>query len=273
VDVPKKDHWSVTMLLANKVAFVSGIGPGMGRDVAVLFAEHGADVVLGARSAATVDEVKVAVENHGRKALGVPLNIADPDACRAAVDEAISVFGRIDVLVNNAFHSGDFNTFVDADLTKWQSTMNVNFFGTLKLTQLVVPAMKEQGDGRIVMINSIAPLRVEPGSGAYSASKSALATATKTLARELGPWGIRVNGVHPGHIWSAKLEQHLRATANAEGISYERKLSQVKAETCLGYLPDSAEIAGSVLFFASDLSKPVTGQALGVNAGQYFQGF
>jgi NAD(P)-dependent dehydrogenase (short-subunit alcohol dehydrogenase family) len=261
------------MLLKDKVAFVSGIGPGMGRDIAVLFAENGADLVLGSRTASKVDAVAAEVEKIGRRVARVQLNIADPDSCRDAVAAAVETFGRIDILVNNAYHQGDFRPFEEADIDKWRKVMNVNFFGTLELTQRVVPVMKSQKDGRIVMINSISAVEPEPGNGAYSASKAALAAATKALARELGPYGIRVNGVHPGAIWSDKLQQHLNNLAAAEGITYAKKLNALENETCLGYVPGSDEIAGSVLFLASDLSKPVTGQAIGVNAGQWFQGF
>jgi NAD(P)-dependent dehydrogenase (short-subunit alcohol dehydrogenase family) len=261
------------MLLENKVAFVSGVGPGMGRDIALLLAENGADVALGARTRTNVEGVADEIETLGRKAIRLSLNIADRDSCRQAVDDVTSTLGRIDILVNNAFHRGDFSVFEDADLTKWRKTMDVNFFGTLDLTQLVVPIMKRQGDGRIVMINSIASLDIESGNGAYAASKSALATATKTLAREFGRYGIRVNGVHPGAIWGDQLQAHLRKVADTEGTTFEAKVAEFERATSLGYIPDSAQIAGSVLFFASDLSKPVTGQALGVNAGQWFQGF
>ena len=151
--------------------------------------------------------------------------------------------------------------------------MDVNLWGTLQLTQTVVPVMKKQRDGRIVMVNSMSAVRTEPRYGAYAASKSALATATKTLAHELGQYGIRVNGIHPGYIWSDKVEWYINFMAEKEGITYEEKKAHLEAETALGYLPHSSEIAGSVVFFASDLSKCVTGQALGVNGGHWFQGF
>jgi NAD(P)-dependent dehydrogenase (short-subunit alcohol dehydrogenase family) len=261
------------MLLQDTVAFISGVGPGMGRDVALLFADHGADVVLGARTLTKVEAVAAEVEGRGRRALPLVLDIADAQSCRQAVDAAKGMFGGIDVLVNVAFFQGDFRAFDRADLSTWRHTMDVNFFGTLQLTQLVAAEMKKQGSGRIVMINSISALDMEAKLGAYAASKSALATATKTLALELGRHGIRVNGVHPGAIWGEGLKQHLEVVADAQGTTFEAKLAELEATTCLGYVPHSSEIAGTVLFLASDLAKPVTGQAIGVNAGQWFQGF
>ncbi|MGI8663486.1 MAG: SDR family oxidoreductase [Acidimicrobiales bacterium] len=260
-------------LLEGKIAVVSGIGPGMGRDISLLLAQNGADVVLGARTIERCEAVAKEIEDVGRDALAVRLDITDGGSCAAAASAATDAFGRIDILVNNAFEDGDHRPFEKADLARWRTTMDTNFFGTLQLTQAIVPVMKEQGDGRIVMVNSMSSTKIEARAGAYAASKAALATATKTLAKELGPFGIRVNGIHPGYIWSDKVEWYVNFMAEKEGISYAEKLAELEAETCLGYLPHSSEIAGSVLFFASDLAKCVTGQALGVNSGHHFQGF
>jgi NAD(P)-dependent dehydrogenase (short-subunit alcohol dehydrogenase family) len=256
-------------LLAGRVAVVSGVGPGLGRDVALQLAAHGADVVLGARGEAHIAAVAAEVEAMGRRAVPVQVDVTDPDACHAAVAACLDTFGRVDVLVNNAFHDGDFARFEDADLDSWRRTMEVNLWGTLHMSRAVVPAMREQGDGRIVMINSMSVRRIRPRFGAYAASKAALESATKTLAAELGPYGIRVNGIHPGYIWGPSVQAYFAHQAARRGVDPEDVYREVAGETCLGYLPTPAEIAGSVVFFASDLSKPVTGQSLGVNAGHW----
>ena len=260
------------MLLKDKVALISGVGPGLGRDIALAFAAHGATVVLGARTEARVREIAGEVEAAGGTAHAVTLDITDEDSCAAAVAAAAGTYGRLDVLVNNAFDDGDFSTFERADLTAWRRTMDTNFFGTLQLTRAAVAPMKEQHDGRIVMVNTMSVHRINARFGAYAASKAALATATKTLAMELGPHGIRVNGIHPGYIWGPSVEQYFAYQAQRRGISPQDVYDEVASETALGYIPPSSEIAGSVVFFASDLSKPVTGQALGVNAGHWFVG-
>jgi NAD(P)-dependent dehydrogenase (short-subunit alcohol dehydrogenase family) len=172
--------------------------------------------------------------------------------------------------VNNAFHDGDFKRFEDADLDAWRQVMEVNFFGSLQLTQAAVPALKQRDDGRIVMVNTMSTQRIRPKFGAYAASKAALATATKTLALELGAHGIRVNGVHPGYIWGDSVEWYLNHQAERRGVPFETVYDEVAGETALNYLPSSAEIAGTVVFLASDLSKPITGQAINVNAGHWF---
>ncbi len=258
------------MMLEGKVAVVSGIGPGMGRDISLALAAEGADLVLGGRTQAKLDAVAEEVEALGRSALAVVCNVADADSCVALADAAADRFGGIDILVNNAFHRGDDTQLLDAELKRWHTVMEVNFFGALNMTRAVVPHMERRGDGRIVMINTMSTERIQAGSGAYAASKAALKSMTKTLARELGPKGIRVNGIHPGYIWGDSVEWYFNFLAEQRGITFQEVYDEVAAETCLGYLPSSAEIAGTVVFFASPLAKAVTGQSLGVNAGHWF---
>lgn len=266
---------TVAGLVDGKVALVSGIGPGMGRDISLLLAEHGAKLALGARTVERCEAVGgEAADAHGADTLAVRLDITDPASCRQAVDAVVERYGRIDILVNNAFHDGDFARFVDADFDSWRHTMDVNLWGTLQLTQVVAHRMRDQGDGgRIVMVNSMSAVRAQDRFGAYMASKAALAAATKSLAKELGRFGIRVNGVHPGYIWGDSVEQYFRHQAERRGITFEERYAETAAETSLGYLPHSSEIAGAVLFLASDLARPITGQALHVNAGHWFEGF
>ena len=257
------------MLLEGKVAIISGIGPGMGRDIALRFAEHGADVVLGARTRESCEAVAEEVRALGRKAEVVTLDITDVAACQGAVEAAVAAFGGVDILVNNAFQDGNHRTFERSTLDEWKATMDVNLWGTLQMTEAVVPAMIERGGGRIVMINSMSTHRIEPKYGAYATTKGALETASKALARELGVHGIRVNSVFPGYIWGPKVAWYFEHLAGKEGITPEAYYERIAGETALKYLPHSSEIAGSVLFFASDLSKPVTGQGLDVNAGHW----
>jgi NAD(P)-dependent dehydrogenase (short-subunit alcohol dehydrogenase family) len=248
---------------------VSGVGPGLGRDAALALAAHGADVVVGARNLERCQEVAAEVEALGRRAVPVRLDITDVESCGAAAGACLDAFGHIDVLVNNAFNDGDHRRFDAASLDAWRSTMDVNLWGTLHMTRAVIPAMKEQGDGRIVMINSMSAHRIQPRYGAYAASKAALESVTKTLAMELGPDGIRVNGVHPGYIWADNVRMYFEHQAAKRGVEPDVVYREVADQTALRYLPDAAEIAGAVVFFASDLSKPITGQALGVNAGHW----
>lgn len=260
------------MLLEGKVGVVSGIGPGMGRDISLAFAREGADVALVGRTQAKLDALAAEVEALGCRALPVVCDIADEAACTAAAEAVEDGLGGIDIVVNNAYDGGDAATFLEADFDRWRHTMEVNLFGSLQMTRACVPALEASGDGRVIMINTMSTQRIQPRWGAYAASKGALATVTKTLALELGPKGIRVNGVHPGYIYGDSVEWYFNHLATKRGITFEEVYDEVASETCLGYLPHSEEIAGTVVFFASPLAKPVTGQMIGVNAGHWFNG-
>ena len=260
------------MLLEGKVAFVSGIGPGMGRDISLAFAREGASVALGGRTLSRLEAVAEEVEAFGVRAFPVVCDIADEAQCTEAVNSAAKELGRLDILVNNAYDGGDAKLFMDADFDRWRQTIEVNLFGSLAMTRAAVPHLEATGDGRVIMINTMSTQRIQEKWGSYAASKGALQTVTKTLALELGPKGIRVNGIHPGYIYGDSVEWYFNHLADKRGITFQEVYDEVASETCLGYLPHSEEIAGTAVYFASDLAKPVTGQMIGVNAGHWFNG-
>ena len=144
----------------------------------------------------------------------------------------------------------------------------MNLLGSLKLCQAIIPAMKAQGGGSIVMINSMIIRDVLPTMAAYAASKGALLAAARGLARELGPAGIRVNSVLPGYIWGPSLEGYFAHQARERDVDPKVIYDEVASQIALGRIPNSDEIAGAVVFFASDLSRVVTCQSLDVNGGQ-----
>lgn len=257
-------------LLDGKVAVVSGLGPGLGRDIALALAREGAELAMGARGEEHMTDVAAEIEAMGRTAVCVPTDISDADQCAALAVRARDELGRIDILVNNAYSGGTFTTFEDSDMAGWRETFDVNVFGTLQLTRAALPFLKEHDDSRIVMISSMATQRIEPLYGAYAASKAALTTAAKTLALELGPFGVRVNVVVPGYIWGSSVEWYINHLAEERGTTFDVVHEEIAGETCLKYLPSAEEIAGAVVFFASPLAKAVTGQALSVNAGHWF---
>ncbi len=257
------------MLLTDRVAIVSGIGPGMGRDISLAFAREGADVVLAARSAGNLEAIAAEVRAHGRKALCVPTDIAQPEDCQRLADAAAAEFGRVDILVNNAYAGGPEPKIEDADLAAWRHVFEVNVFGSLQLSKAVIPHMKARG-GSIIFINSMSMRIIESGFGSYAASKGALMTAAQTLAQEVGAYNIRVNSVVPGYIWGAVLVGYFKMLAKQQKTTPEAVYAQIASHTALNHIPTSEEIAGAVVFFASDLSRVITGQALDVNGGHFF---
>jgi NAD(P)-dependent dehydrogenase (short-subunit alcohol dehydrogenase family) len=258
------------MLLQDRIAIVSGIGPGMGKDVSLAFAREGAHLVLAARRPETLEAVADEVRAQGVRALCVPTDIANGDQCRHLVDAAQREFGRIDVLVNNAFKGGLEPTIEAASMDEWRSIFEVNVFGSIQLSQAAIPYMKENGGGSIIFINSMSMRIIEPRFGGYAASKGALMTAAQTLAKELGPYKIRVNSVVPGYIWGSALAGYFKQLAQQQGSTPEAIYKAIASRTALNHIPTSQEIADAVLFFASDLSRVVTGQALDVNGGHFF---
>lgn len=258
-------------LLAGRVAVVSGIGPGLGREVARACAREGADLVLAARTAASLSDLAEELRGVGRRAIEVPTDITRREDCQRLVARARAELGGIDVLVNNAFDMGAMKPLADADDEDLLRPLRVNLLGSLQLTREVVPAMRERGQGAIVMVNSMVVRDVLPSMGPYAASKAALLAAAQGLARELGPDGIRVNSVLPGYIWGPNLQAYFAHQARQRGVDPQQVYDETARLTALRRLPTPEEIADAVVFLASDLSRAITGQSLDVNSGQILQ--
>ena len=200
--------------------------------------------------------------------LSVPTDIGDRGQCKRLIDAAVAEFGRVDVLINSAYTPGHFTLFEDADLDDWRHTMEVNLFGSMNLTQEVVPHMKAAGGGSIVMVNSMIQKKPMEYQGGYATSKGALATATKMLAKELGAHKIRVNSVFMGWMWGPPVEGFINGSAKSRGISSEEVIAEITRDIPLGIIPDDADCANAVMFFASDLSSVITGAGLDCHGGE-----
>lgn len=260
------------MLLKDKVVIVSGIGPGLGQELSTLAAREGAAaVVLAARTPAKLDvaEAEILALGGVTKVLKVITDISDRDQCLALAEKAVAEFGRIDVLFNSAYDPGSFGPIESANLDDWRRAMDVNFFGTMQLTQACIPAMKDGGGGSIVMIATMVehkPLATQAG---YGSSKSALRSATKHLALELGTYNIRVNSCHMGWMWGPSVEGYFAWQASETGRSQEDLIAEVTQSIPLGVIPDDGDCAKAAMFFASDYSCVVTGASLDVNGGEF----
>lgn len=255
---------------SGQVAIVTGIGPGMGRSIALGLARHGVEVAIAARRADRLEAVAREIRALGRQPLVFPLDITDQSGCEKLVAATSERFGGIDILVQNGHDEGDWSSVLDADEDRWRRVFEVNFFGAMNLAKAAVPAMRKRGTGAIVLVNTGGAIRVPPGMGAYSASKSALASLTRTLATELGPSKIRVNGVYFGAIDGETVAAAAAKAAAAFGISVEAFYARMNAECVLGgRLPTPDECAGTIVYLCSDLSTAVTGQHISVNNGQW----
>lgn len=271
-DTGRDDQGDIDVLLQNKVAVITGIGPGMGRETALLFARNGASLAIGARTETMLQSVAREVEALGGQVIAHVTDLGDRGSCQGLVRAAVERFGGVDILVQNGHHAGDWKSVEDADPAFWHHMMDVNLFGALHLFQAVLPSMKERRDGRIVLINSGASNNRAPvGLSAYAASKSAMAALVRSIALECGKYGIRCNGVHLGMVDGPNLAPWIAAEAERAGKPVAEFLEGWYDDRLpLRYIPPPDECAGTVLYLASDLARPVTGQAISVNGGEWF---
>jgi NAD(P)-dependent dehydrogenase (short-subunit alcohol dehydrogenase family) len=259
------------MLLEGKVIVVSGIGPGLGVKLAVEAAREGArGIVLAARSAAKLEDAqsRVRAVSTSCQILKISTDIRDLVQCRHLAATAIERFGRIDGLINNAFEHGAFEPVDSGDLQQWQSAYDTNVVGSVQMTRAVVPAMKAQGGGAVVMINTMATIKPFVGEAGYAASKGALLVAAKYLAIELGPNNIRVNTARMGWMWGAPVEGYVGLMAQAQGVSQKQIVDGIAANIPLRRLVLDDECARAALFLVSDYASAITGAIIDVNGGE-----
>jgi NAD(P)-dependent dehydrogenase (short-subunit alcohol dehydrogenase family) len=258
---------AIPPLLADRVVLVAGVGPDLGRALALRSAAAGADVVLAARTESRLRAVAGEVATLGRKALVVPTDLTDDASVTALVDRALSTYGRVDALLNSAFYHPPKEALLSADLDSLRDTYEVNVVAAVRLVQLLAPALIE-AHGAIVLTNSMVIRNRLPGFGAYRMNKAALLAAARGLSVELGPQGVRVNSIAPGYIWADKVEGYFAWIAKRRGISPEEVYDEVVRDVDLRRLPEPDEIADAAVFLASDLARAITGQCLDVTCGE-----
>ena len=255
-------------LLEGKVVVISGVGPALGTTLARRCAEAGADLVLAARTVERIDEVAAQVTAVGRRALAVGTDITDEAQVDNLVAEAMSMYGTVDVLINNAFRVPSMKPLADTTFQHIREAIELTVLGALRLTQAFTPALAESG-GSVVNVNSMVIRHSQPKYGAYKMAKSALLAMSQSLATELGPRGIRVNSVAPSYIWGETLKSYFAHQAGKYGTTVEQIYEMTAAQSDLKRLPTEDEVASAIVFLASDLSRGITGATLDVNCGEY----
>ena len=256
------------MLLQDKVVVVAGVGPGLGRSIALQSARAGADVVLAARTASRLDEVAKEVTALGRRGAVVPTDLTDEGAAGHLAEAALDAFGRVDALVYNALAMPPIANLTDVDLAAVRAGLDANVVSALRLTRLFIPALAAS-QGSVVMINSMVVRFSQLTMGPYKMAKAALLALAQSLATELGPRGIRVNSVSPGHIWGDSLKWYFGYLARQRGVDAQQIYDETAATIDLRRLPEPDEIADAVVFLASAMARAITGQCLDVNSGEY----
>lgn len=258
---------SAPPLLRDKVVLVCGVGPDLGRSLAVRSAQAGAHVVLAARNAERLAQVEHEVRALGRRALSVPTDVTDASARRGLVESALESFGRVDVLMNAAFRHARNDQLLDLDLDKARGTTDVNVLSSVGLVQALAPTLTANG-GAIVLINSIVLRNRLSGYGSYRMDKAALLAVARGLSVELAPRGVRVNSVAPGYIWGEKIRAFFERQEASGGRSVADQYAEIARDTDARRLPTPDEIADVAVFLASDFASGVTGQCIDVTCGQ-----
>jgi len=249
--------------LDGRKVLVTGGSRGIGRATALLFAQAGADVALSyVSNQKAAEEVSKSVERLGRKCLVYKAEMSSRADIDRMVADVLAKWGELDTLVNNA----GVWTYLEMgrmDDAVYRETIGINVDGVFYATNAVVPAMKEHGRGSIINVTSTAGVRGEAFHSHYAASKGALHSLTKSLAVELAPFGIRVNAVAPGWV---------DTDMSAPSFSEPGFKEKVRQTIPLRRIPPAEDIAGPILFLASDLARHVTGEILDVNGGSVLCG-
>lgn len=261
------------MLMKDKVVIISGIGPGLGVELALLAANEGAKaVVLAARTASKLTDAaqQIAALGLGTKTLEVPTDIANPEDCKNLVAKTVEAFGCVDALVNSAYIPGRFGSWEKWDFDDWRKTFDVNLFGSMTLAREAARVMKDQPQrGAIVMVNSMVTKQVISAQAGYATSKGALATATTAMALELAPLGIRVNSCFMGWMWGANVKGFVEGMAAKSGVEPSVVKKGFEKNIPLGEMPTDKECAKGCMFLVSDYAKVITGASLDINGGEY----
>jgi len=243
--------------LAGKVALVTGAAQGIGKAVALLLAQNGADIAVSDVNFEKAEETAKEIQALGRRAMAIKVDVAKLDDVEKMVGATLSQFGQINILINNAGIARD-KLILRMTEEDWDAVLNINLKGTFNCTKAVVRHMSKQKSGKIVNIASVVGEMGNPGQGNYAASKAGVIGFTKTIAREFAQRGINVNAIAPGYI----------ETPMTDALP-EKAKEELKRLIPMDRLGKPEDVAEAVLFLVSEASSYITGQVLNVNGGIY----
>ena len=252
------------MKLANRLAFITGGGRGIGRAIALAFASEGASVAVAARTREQIESVAAEIDG---KAFAVECDVAYSESVQRAFDRVTERFGRApDILVNNA---GIVQTasFLKTDEALWQKHLSVNLTGTYHCTRAALPNMIEGGWGRIINVASIAGKTGAPYVSAYTASKHGVLGLTRSLALEVATLGVTVNAICPGYVDTEMTARGVDNIVAKTGISADDAVNALKKMSPQNRLVAAEEVAAVALLLASEEGRGINGQAINVDGG------
>jgi NAD(P)-dependent dehydrogenase (short-subunit alcohol dehydrogenase family) len=244
--------------LQGKVAVVTGGSRGIGLSIAEAFARRGASVVITARKQEELDGAAEGIRKEGGEVMAIVAHVGRDDQVDAMLTQVMEKHGKIDILVNNAATNVAFGPWKDLEIAAWDKTLEINLRAPFVISQKVVRLSMEKNGGNIINLCSVASLKADPMMAAYNVSKAGLWMLTRVMAKELGPLGIRVNGIAPAVI-KTKFSK----------VLYETDEIRKRAEdaSALGRVGEWNEVAGAAVFLASPASSYVTGSIINVDGG------
>ena len=249
--------------LEGRVAIVTGASRGIGRAIAVAFADAGATLAIVARSQDALEAAAAEIATRGRDAVAVIADVADAASVRAAVDQTVETFGTVDILVNNAGAAPFRASVVDSAIEGFEKYLRVNFLSALYAIQAVGPLLLAKGSGCVLNVASVAGLAGAPGVSYYGAAKAAMINLTKTTAVEWAPRGVRVNALAPGWI-----ETDMTSRLREDLATGERMLSDIP----MGRFGSPDEVAAAAVFLCSEAASFITGAVLVADGGELARG-
>lgn len=259
------------MLLQNKVALITGSGRGIGRAIAQLFSQQGADVFLTARTEAQLANVAEDITQSGRQAGFLAADLTKENDCANVVTAARAKFGRIDILVNNAGHYGPVVPVEDYPLEDFDKVIGVHLRAAFILSKSVLPEMYARRSGVIVNISSLSAKAAYAWGSAYAAAKAGLLGLTRVTAAEAAPHGVRVNAICPGPVTETEMSKELGKTlAKRLGVTPEEQLAGFLNAIPQGRGQTALEIAQAALFLGSEMSSAMVGQSINIDGGLAF---
>jgi len=264
-------HFGGRMLLAEKVAIVTGGGRGIGRAIALKFASEGAGVVVSARTKSEIETVAQEIRKAGGRAAAVSADVADEKQCETLVNTATSEFGGVDILVNNAGDYGPVKPVEEITPAEWDRVIAVHLRGAYLLTRLVLPGMYARKEGVVLNISSLSAKSAFAWGSPYASAKAGMLGLTRVVAAEASRKGVRVNAICPGPVTETKMSKDLGKTLSQRlGISEEAQLEGFLDTILQGHGQTPNEVAAAALFLCSDQASAITGQALNVDGGAAF---
>jgi len=245
--------------MKGKVALVTGGGSGIGRATALLFAVHGAAVVVADKNSDGANETLEMIKKSGEDGVAMQMDVSDEGQIKRMIDDTIKKLGRLDFACNNAGIEGETSTITECSNENWQRVLDINLRGVLWCMKYEIPEMLKNGGGAIVNMASIAGLVGFSGMPAYVSSKHAINGLTKTAALENAQQGIRVNSVCPGAIQTPMIDRSVGESPEAR--------KDLEAQHPIGRFGKPEEVAEAVVWLCSDKASYVTGQTLAVDGG------